>query len=896
VIVHLDQLPLNQNGKVDRARLPAPSVQTSTVTAGTPTEQALADLWADALDLPGVGIHDNFFDLGGDSILSIRIASQARQAGLTVTSAQIFEHQTIHELAAAIDQHISAPAADQDVVTGAVPLTPIQRWFLAVDGAQDRFNQSKLLQWHGHAEPVLLRRAFAALVAHHDALRLRLTPGPDGDWQQHIAEAESADLLHLVDLTGTPAGDRDEAMRVAANKVQASLSLEHGPLLRAALVRFDPGQNDRLLIVVHHLAVDLVSWDFLLADLAAVYAGDALQPKTVSFKSWAELLTERANSRDHALHVRYWQELAAPVAALPTDHQPGSDTEADTRMMRCSLTTAETTALTRAARAVGAGSNGVRAVLLAALARTLGGWAGGEAITVDLESHGRADLADVSRTVGWFTALYPMRLRTAITVAEVDEQLRAVPQQGIDYGVARHLSASGGVAPSTAEVSFNYLGQRSAGVGPSAQAGAAPFTVLAESAGDEVDPAWRRPYLLDVAAWLSGGRLEIMWVFSIARYERDTIRNLTERYLDELRRLSRPAGREPGASWQSRLFPGTPLLAVPMARYHVPGVSIAVIRDRTVEAWGHGVAAAGASAQVGAGTLFPVGSVSKHVTALAVLRLAEKGVLDLDADVNTYLRQWSLPGLDPDHPVTLRRLLNHTAGLVLTPVVTYRRDEQRPTLLDVLHGRPPALTEPIRGAYRPGSRYDYSGNNYAVVEQVVVDVTGMPFADAAATLVLDPLRMRDSSFAPTFAEQRGDVARGHSATGRPIDGGWRHGALPAAGGLWSTPSDLARLVLGSAQTPGTLAQLCGGLGNGYGLGTVVKTVDGSLWFGHPGDSNGYRSYVGFNAQDGTGLVLAANGDGATALFQELFGRLGVDLDMPVQGPGMAWDEQEWMRA
>ncbi|HSN99708.1 MAG TPA: amino acid adenylation domain-containing protein, partial [Candidatus Nanopelagicales bacterium] len=273
--VRLDTLPLQPNGKVDRRALPAPSMdraepEESYAAPTSPIEQRLASIWQNVLRLERIGVHDNFFAIGGDSILTIQIIWQAKQAGLLLTPKQIFQHPTIAELARVTGQ-AKTIAAEQGLVTGEAPLTPIQRWFFELDWpAPHHFNQSLLFEVPRALDTDVLGQALAALAAHHDALRLRFSRSASG-WTQVHATPDDTPVLERIDLSTLPEPERAAALEARAAELQASLHLTHGPLMRVAF--FDLGEElgGRLLLIVHHLVVDGVSWRILLQDMEELH-------------------------------------------------------------------------------------------------------------------------------------------------------------------------------------------------------------------------------------------------------------------------------------------------------------------------------------------------------------------------------------------------------------------------------------------------------------------------------------------------------------------------------------------------------------------------------------------------------------------------------------------------
>ncbi|WP_225101369.1 non-ribosomal peptide synthetase [Streptomyces sp. CoH27] len=891
--VALDAVPLNANGKVDRAALPDPepdagAAAQSYVAPRTATEETLAGIWARVLRVRRVGVHDDFRVMGGDSILLIHTVARAREAGLPVTPRMVFEHPTIAGLAAAIDAAAARGRAvvvhaEQGRVTGEVPLGPIQAQYAEL-GPRDRFNQSLLLAVDATVAAGPLRAALSALAGHHDALRLRWTREADG-WRQYLAEAEDADLLTVVDAA-------EEAAAVEA--AHAGLDLAHGPLLRAVLLR--PAR--RLLLVVHHVAVDTVSWNILVEDLNTLVAGGALPAKTTSVQYWARRLAEHAASTEFRPEAEYWALPRPAAAPLPLDRADGENTEGRSRTVRVVLPAAVTEALLR--RAPAAHGAEPDHLMLAALARTLTEWTGGDTAAFDVERHGREalfDEVDLSRTVGWFTGVRPVVVTlpdpddTAACVAAVREHLRAAPAGSVGDGLARHLrpgtrdTLAGRPRP---QVCFNYHGRRD---GTGTVAGA--FRPLPQALGEPVDPEQRRSHLVEIDSAVLEGQLHLVWRYAADHFDAATVEDLAERYLRRLTALvehsaTPGAVRRPAEPFVERLFAGTPAPLLPMLRHRVPGVGIAVIADGELRgAWGFGTLGTENPTPVDARTLFQVGSISKHVTALAVLRLVQEGRLDLDTDVNRLLTTWRLPG---EGGVTLRHLLSHTSGLGEQAYHGYRGDERMPALREVLDGRPPAVTPAVRPERPPGSGYQYSSSNYAVVQQVLEDVTGQPFGPLLRSLVLEPLGMSDSDFAPDAPYRYdGPVAVNHRLDGTAYPEGWHLYPESAAGGLWSTPADVARVAIeiqravagGPAAflTAESAAEMLRPVpGTPGGLGTIGKPYGERRWFGHTGGVPGFRSLTWADPDRGLGLVVTSNSDAGEDFLRELLHELGVGLE------------------
>ncbi|MEZ4729299.1 MAG: amino acid adenylation domain-containing protein [Caldilineaceae bacterium] len=567
--VVLDAFPLTPNGKTDRKALPAPDWQkrdNATVRPPrTPTEATLVEIWRTVLRLEEVSIDDNFFTIGGDSILSIQVAAQARQAGLALTPHQIFQYQTIYQLATVVEVNIR-PQAEQTVVTGPLPLTPIQQWFLAQAwSAPHHFNQAVMLETTPMVNTQWLAQALNTLLSHHDTLRLRFTQ-TDAGWTQFNAPAEETVAVEVIDLSATPAAERPQQLLIEANRAQASLDLAHGPLLRALFFRYGAGEAGRLLLIIHHLAVDGVSWRILLEDLQTAYAALSrgapmqLPAKTTSFHAWAHWLAQHGVTMVAAQQA-YWRDVVAPQDdgarhpyGLPLDDPSGlaANTVASREEITVGLTASETWSLLHEAAA--AYHTQINDLLLAALVQCIGEWSGETSVLFDLEGHGRDlldaqadDVAanaalDLSRTVGWFTALFPVRLAWTHTepgelIKSVKEQLRRIPQRGIGYGILRYLGQDQMLIPAMPPaLLFNYLGQFDPGVG--AQSTAALVHGFAhEPSGLAQSPAGQRTHLLEIDGMIVNGELRFTWGFSRHTHRQATIAQVAQRYCDILRSL-----------------------------------------------------------------------------------------------------------------------------------------------------------------------------------------------------------------------------------------------------------------------------------------------------------------------------------------------------------------------
>ena len=551
--VWLKALPLTPNGKVDRQALPAPvsvrpELEGQFVAPRTPVEESIAGIWTQVLGLDRVGLYDNFFELGGDSIMSIQIVARLNQAGLQFTPKQMFEYPTVAGLAAVAGTALTL-RSHQEPVTGLLPLTPIQHWFFEQKLCdRHHWNQAVLLEVRQAIVPDLLDQTVQYLLKHHDALRLRFLTTESG-WQQVNAELDEAEAAPFssVDLSSTPAAEQETALEAKATQIQASLNLKSGPLMQVVLFNLGDTEPNRLLMVIHHLAVDGISWRILLENFQQVYhqlgQGETVQlpPKTTSFKQWSEFLQQYAQSAELQQERDYWvQTSRQSVSPLPVDNPGGANTIACSGIVSVSLGVEETRALLRDVPA--AYRTEINDVLLTALVQVFAQWTGRQSLLVDLEGHGREAIAkdiDLSQTVGWFTTIFPvvLTLEEVLELGEalktIKEQLRSIPNRGIGYGVLRYLSQDAQLLTlPQAEVRFNYLGQFDQVLPESSL-----FKLVHQTPGASRSAAGDRRYLLDINGFVLGGQLQLEWTYSQEIHQQTTIEWLTRGFVEALRSL-----------------------------------------------------------------------------------------------------------------------------------------------------------------------------------------------------------------------------------------------------------------------------------------------------------------------------------------------------------------------
>ena len=592
-IVVLEALPLSANGKLDRKGLPAPDFAMAKGRGRAPStaqEEILCALFAEVLGISGVGVEGNFFELGGDSISSIQLVAKARQAGVIITPRDVFAHQSVEALAAVasvVQATDAAPGADSGGV-GRLPLSPIMHWLLGRGGSIRRFSQSMLLEVPARLTEEQLVGVFQALMDHHDALRLRLVGASESaEWSLEIPEPgtmKAAGCVRRVEVSGLDEGGRRACMVEQAEGAQARLEPEAGVMVQA--VWFDAGreQAGRLLVTIHHLAVDGVSWRILVPELAGAFEAIAagrppeLEPCGTSFRHWARRLRAAAREPGRLEELPYWKATLSECDALPGDEalEPGEeDTFASVRHLTLRLPAEVTVSLLTTVPAAFHGR--VNDVLLTALVVAVAGWrrrrapgkATSNAVLIDLESHGREEQlfegVDLTRTVGWFTSLFPVwldaggldleeALRGGAALGEalkrIKEQLRRVPGGGLGYGLLRYLNPESAAALSGLagpQIGFNYLGRfgasAAAGWGIAPEAGA----VLGLSASDsELPPA----HALEVNAVTleegHGPELSATWSWSGALLCEEAVSDLAHGWFGALEALAGHSAK-PGA-------------------------------------------------------------------------------------------------------------------------------------------------------------------------------------------------------------------------------------------------------------------------------------------------------------------------------------------------------------
>ncbi|MEO1574780.1 MAG: condensation domain-containing protein, partial [Pseudomonadota bacterium] len=545
----LDGWPRTAAGKIDRRALAQRPI---TRDAAAPdadaaptddTQRTLAGIWCEVLGLDRVGIHDDFFALGGDSLLSIRVLARAGKAGLSLSPADFFAHPTVAGQAAAAAGQ-PARQISQKAVTGPQPLMPIQRWFFDhITRGTAQWNLSYRFDLVPGATLSQVQRAVTALVAHHDALRTAFEQR-DGHWVATVRPPADVDVVDEIDLRTE--AKVDEALARHADVLNRALRLDAPPLLRVTLAHTPDGQPDALVIAAHHLILDAESWRIVVEDMAAVLAQldagrtPSLPPKTNALRDWARRLADWTGNDDFPAAA--WRDMLDGASAdlEPQATGSGAFTEKDTQTLDVRLDAAQTAGLAEAAAGQRAS---VYELMVAGVARALGQHLKAHAVRFELEGHGRDPVfedLDVSRTVGWFTSAYPIVVRdasgfetAAAALNAVKTAMRSVPDNGVSYGALLSANSADGDtarAAGRARVLFNYLGEKQTD-------GTGRLRLRDDRCGEARSPDAPRAYLLEINAQVIEGELSLSLAWPGPALPADTVNGLGRTIIDTLRAL-----------------------------------------------------------------------------------------------------------------------------------------------------------------------------------------------------------------------------------------------------------------------------------------------------------------------------------------------------------------------
>ena len=544
----VDEMPHTANRKINRKELvargiPGQSSEVNYSEASTDIEKDLVGVWEQVLGVKRVGVDDNFFEIGGDSILSVQLTSRAKSNGLLFTINELFQYQTIRELAE-VTKRVAIEHAEQGDVTGTGPLLPVQQWFFDQPMKnRHHYNQAFLLELTPGSATGHLSEAINMIARHHDVLHSRFENTHAG-WVQVFVPAvnDKSNWFESVDIQGLD----DEALRKFIEKdatgVQNSLDICTGDVFKTRLYQAAQGSARFLLMVAHHLVIDGISWRIILDDLNQLLnqfgSGEApqLSPKTVSFKDWANRIKEKALSDTMQKNRVYWSAFSSyPLTVLPLKKQPGENTAATTRSISMVLSEKDTKLILRGIHKTY--NTHIDDILLSALFLTLSKWLKLEQVMIDIERHGREPLfedMDISRTIGWFTTMMPLLLNadqpgdTGSVIKSVKEILRNIPDNGAGFGMLKYLAAHPEAPgyPLNAPVLFNYLGQADTQIGGWKESGI--------DIGPLYDPESPRTHMLEIIGIYTAGQLRFKWNYSSALHATATIKKLATEFNNNL--------------------------------------------------------------------------------------------------------------------------------------------------------------------------------------------------------------------------------------------------------------------------------------------------------------------------------------------------------------------------
>ncbi|RAL25792.1 non-ribosomal peptide synthetase [Thermoflavimicrobium daqui] len=554
-IMEIDEIPISPHGKVDRSQLPKPDgleLQTEYVAPVTEMEKKLAHIWQQVLGLRKIGVTHHFFELGGDSIKAIQIAAMLQKENLILSVNHLFRAPTIQKVIPYIKS--KKQQVKQDLVQGEVPLTPIQAEFFMHAGSYvNHFNQSILLYSPTHLHEDVLNKVLMKLVEHHDALRMIYRKQKDQWIQMNRGLEETPFQLDSFDLRNEK-NVRDQIEELA-NQMQSSLDITKGLLMKVGLFQTDHG--DYLLIIIHHLVVDGVSWRILLEDFESGYQQALKQQpiqlplKTDSYLAWANGLREYAISSQIQKEIPYWEKLCqSEIVPLPKDREVKESFIQESDYIELSLTKEQTKQLL--SQIHHAYNTEINDILLTAVGLTVKDWVNTDQVSILLEGHGREEILEtirLHRTIGWFTSCYPVVFdfaqddseesidqRLSDSIKKVKETLRRIPNRGIGFSILKYLRQaelrSTEFTHFRPEITFNYLGQFDPNTKENGH-----FQISSLKTGKLVSPQMKRRHTIEMNGLIFNGKFTLQVGYSCKEYNRETIIKFTQYLKENLEQL-----------------------------------------------------------------------------------------------------------------------------------------------------------------------------------------------------------------------------------------------------------------------------------------------------------------------------------------------------------------------
>jgi len=809
----LPSLPLTASGKVDRVRLAVADAEPLRQTASparpsNSREEILCGIIAEALGLDEIGVHDNFFVLGGDSILAIQVVGRANRAGVHIKLHHIMnpESQTAASLAALPAAAQTPPTAEPALRSGAVPLTPIQHWFFQLNSPEPHhYNQSFLFEVSAQTDTTRAAAAARRTIQRHDALSLRFERTTCG-WVQSYGGPAGHDCFAELDLSLFDPAQAQAILEERCASEQKSLDLASGRLFRVVLFRL-PAEAARMLFVAHHLVVDGVSWQILLEDFfRSIQSPEpVLHPETSSFQEWARRLSAYSDSPEARADAEYWLN-AVPGSPIPASSALQSSTQDSGRRGAVGDSFTRTDILTRSETKTLLQSVcpqlqcTAEELLLAVLAMAQWKVSGLLSCWVDIESHGRDtrfnDL-DLSRTVGWFTSMAPMAITLPeqpdlpSAVAAVQTGLRRLPSRGFSFGVLRYLAGDEDIrnrlaSLGTPEIGFNYLSHWDRAL-PSLD-----IRPAAEEAGESFSPATPHAHLLDVNAIVVEGTLRVDW--TCPREFGHRVAHMAETFIATLKGTAGTHHYQPTNS----LAGLDEYIEQEMERWGVPGLAVAVAHHgEIVRCQGYGYSDSTQQHAVSPATLFGIGSITKLYGTALTATLCRDGKLSWDQPIGRYLPELNEAADTPLGRLTIRDLHSHRSPIPSHDFLLRYSDMSRRDIAERLH----ELWAP---AETFGS-FQYSNLGSVLACHISERMADLDWHRAVQERVLQPLGLKETRTSPPAGETALHYARPHARdrTGGMLEIPYLSGEAGApAHGMYSSISDVAKQMTSMMEAGG----------------------------------------------------------------------------------------------
>ncbi len=797
--MRLKELPLTTSGKVDRKALPeAVDYLESGVeykAPGSGYERLLVDIWEKVLNRKGIGILDDFFNSGGDSIKAIQVVSMLSQQNLKIKMGDIFRHKNIKELAQIVTS--GENKAEQGLVTGSVKLTPIQRWFFDTKKKKkEHFYQSVLLKAEIKVNIEALRESFLRLQAYHDALRAHFID-TGNEMCEEICGLDYPFNFRAVNVVSPE--HKEAVMEAEIGRLQRNVDITNGPVMNVIVFRTEA--EDYIYILIHHLVVDTVSWGILINDMHILYnqflknEKYQLPQKTHSVRQWSEELYKYGNSSNFLSEKVYWKGIAGgAIQEIPCDFEHSANTIYDSAVYTFTLEAEQTGLLLT--KAVPLFDATAVDILLAALSAALCSWTGNGRHTVMFEGHGREELFDeisVSRTIGWFTSMYPVLLEAPEDgslsgyVFNTAMSRHNIPNNGIGYGILKYLTDTGNkediawqVEP---QISFNYHGQTDL------RDDQALFRLEANDYGYNISPENERDFELDFIGSTSNGSMRFSIVYNTKAFLPETIRDIGEAFKRNLLDIAAMCGRQ--AEVRKNILENR--MAHFLKKFDAAGLIVSMQPAGGKPAvYTMGKADLHGNIEMKTDTRFKIGSITKTFVACIILQMEEEGLLQLNDPITDYIPEvlTAYPGADFTD-TRIKNLLNHTAGLK-----DYTKNRQ---FIDILMSDADKVwtsTELLNYVlgdkdFVPKGRkpWMYSSTGYILLGLIIERITGMSIEEAIQTRICDTLNLKNTSLL-CKAEDLANFSHCYVGSEKRDLTYYGLTALGAAGGMVSNAEDM----------------------------------------------------------------------------------------------------------